>query len=193
MIWPNSQPLENLMIYAGNGAWCRNYDKGFLNVLKLAPHFKSVLVLPTTYELRNDGKGWPENIVFFARDRFESMQTIPKSIFCHDMAFYLGPIKAGPGRGEGIFFRTDRESASVIEIPDNNIDLGFLGDVHSDIEKFLAPIAACESISTDRLHVAIAAGLMGREVTLYESNYFKIRAVFKSSIEPYFPNIKLAK
>jgi exopolysaccharide biosynthesis predicted pyruvyltransferase EpsI len=42
---------------------------------------------------------------------------------------------------------------------------------------------------TDRLHVAIASSLMGKEVHLYAGSYFKNKEVFLSTLKEYFPNV----
>jgi hypothetical protein len=41
------------------------------------------------------------------------------------------------------------------------------------------------------LHVCIAATLLGRRVYLFRGNYFKIEAIYKSSLQPHFPNVSL--
>jgi exopolysaccharide biosynthesis predicted pyruvyltransferase EpsI len=46
-------------------------------------------------------------------------------------------------------------------------------------------------IATGRLHVAIAAILLGKKVFLTEGNYFKIRAIYNSSIRGIFNNCQL--
>ena len=61
----------------------------------------------------------------------------------------------------------------------------------SDIQTFLAEIAKCEHVITDRLHVAIGGVLLGRKVSLVEGKTFKIRAIYEASIVPYFDNCEL--
>jgi hypothetical protein len=114
---------------------------------------------------------------------------MPTALFCHDMSFYLGSFQAEPGQGEGWFFRTDAESARDGRLPPGNQDISTRGDHRSDIYPFLAEIARSAVIHTDRLHVAIAACLLGREVHLYPGAYFKNRAVFHSSIQGYYDNV----
>lgn len=173
------------VIYGGGGAWCKYYYYAYSYIKKLMPRF-NIIVLPSTYEYNFSVS---ENVTMFARDKFQSIQNMPRSIFCHDMAFYLGKIEAPKGKGTGYFFRTDVETSNKIELPQCNRDLSLEGTDNSDIYPFLAAISEYETIYTDRLHIAIAAALMGREVHLYPGSYFKIKAIYESSIKDYFKNV----
>ena len=51
---------------------------------------------------------------------------------------------------------------------------------------FLEAIKRFSSVHTDRLHVAIAAALLGKEVRLYSNSYYKNRAVYELSLT-HFP------
>lgn len=167
------------------GSWCQYWNDGENIVNKLYKRFK-VIVLPSSYQKKVQFK---KNVTFFSRDKFDSQQNIPESIFCNDMAFYLGKIEAPKGKGIGYFFRTDVETSNKIKLPENNRDLSLEGTDNSDIYPFLAAISEYETIYTDRLHIAIAAALMGREVHLYPGSYFKIKAIYESSIKDYFDNV----
>lgn len=173
------------VLYGGGGAWCNlwNYSH-YVTILR--QRFK-VIVLPSTYEL-----GYPNSdATFFCRDMFESKNNIPGTVFCHDMAFYLGKQVTGntEGCGKGFFFRYDKESAHRINIPSRNIDISAQGNHFSDISRFFEEINKFATIYTDRLHVSIAACLLGKEVHFYPSSYFKNYAVYLSSMKGYFENI----
>ena len=64
------------------------------------------------------------------------------------------------------------------------------GRTHTPIDGFLARIAAVDEVHTNRLHVGIAGAMLGRKVTFYDNDYFKNRAIFRTSIEPYYPNVR---
>lgn len=170
---------DKLVLMGGGGSWCNLWDHS-IQILEELSRRHTVIVLPSSYELQPRF----ENTTYFSRDRFESVENVPGSIFCHDMAFYLGrdfyPKK--PGRGEGYFFRTDPESANRIAIPKGNRDISRKGKERSRIEGFFRRINRYEKIFTDRLHVSIAGALLGKEVHLYPGAYFKNLAVLNSSM-----------
>lgn len=175
-----------VVIYGGSGAWCKYYNYGEYYVSRFSRRFR-VIVLPSTYE---SNYSLPRT-VFFRRDHFESMTNMPDSVFCHDMAFFIGKEfnREGMNDGVGFFFRTDVETANKIKLPYSNMDISAKGNHLSDVSGFFAAINDFSIIHTDRLHVGIAACLLNKEVHLYPNSYFKNRAVFHSSIQGYFDNV----
>jgi exopolysaccharide biosynthesis predicted pyruvyltransferase EpsI len=171
-------------IYGGGGAWCKYWDFGYYYTQKLSKRF-NVIVLPSTYDQLYS---FP-NTTFFSRDKFQSMESIPNSLFCHDMALYLDKMEVQKGSGTGYFYRTDKESSGKLHIPENNIDISTKGSHLSDLYPFFEELSKYEVIYTDRLHVSIAACLLGKEVHLYQGSYFKIKAIYESSIKDYFENV----
>lgn len=173
------------LIYGGGGAWCRSFATALDLVAHIHHLFERVVVLPSSYELVEP----IPNVTFFCRDKYESRTNAPYAQFCHDMAFYLGPTTAPRGAGIGFFFRTDRERARAAPLPPDNDDLSTRGNHLSDSAPFFDAIARYAIVHTDRLHVAIAACLLGRELHLYPGSYFKNKAVYRSSIEARFANV----
>ena len=49
--------------------------------------------------------------------------------------------------------------------------------------QFIQTIDRFEEVDTDRLHVAIAAALLGKPARLHDNSYYKNRAVFRSSLD----------
>lgn len=177
-------PKKSVLIFAGGGAWCDLYNREeFLK--KISNRFQYIIILPSTYETSPS----IDNAIFFRRDNFESKDNLPNSIFCPDMAFYIGSIEVDKGKGKGYFFRTDKESSNKINIPENNNDISNTGIHTTPIFDFIDAISKFEIIYTDRLHVSIAGCLMGKEVHLYPGSYFKSRAIYMSSMKEYFKNI----
>jgi len=93
-------------------------------------------------------------------------------------------------------FRMDKE-ASGRAIPKDNVDVSVLLSYGTQSRR-LAMFSAREFVSfidlfsevrTDRLHVAIIAALLRKQVHLYGNNYFKIRAVYEMSLRDAFPNV----
>ncbi len=173
------------IIYGGGGGWCRlwSHARGYVAELSKS---HPVIVLPSTYELGCTIPG----ATFFRRDRFGSKKTMPGAVFCHDMAFYLENriASGGRGRGRGYFLRVDAESARQISLPPGNDDISYRGGHLLDPAPFYAAIDRFSEIHTDRLHVAIVACLLGKELHMYPGSYFKNRDVYRSSIEGRFTN-----
>ncbi|WP_339726240.1 polysaccharide pyruvyl transferase family protein [uncultured Paraglaciecola sp.] len=177
-----------VVIYGGGGAWCNNWENNY--VKKLSKRFK-VIVLPSTYEFEYNFN----NVIFYARDKFQSIENALSAKFTHDMAFYIGSefYTGNKGLGIGNFFREDTESANVIKLPETNIDISHKGNHLTPVSRFFKELDYFETIYTDRLHVAIAGALLKKEVHLYPGNYFKIEAIYNSSLKPYFSNITFHK
>jgi exopolysaccharide biosynthesis predicted pyruvyltransferase EpsI len=177
-------PDNTTVIYGGGGGWCHLWNHSQMNLKVIFGNCK-VIVLPSTYEMNYA----IPNTVFFCRDKLKSKRNMPDAIFCHDMAFCIGKRSAPKGNSTGYFFRTDKESRNAIRIPKNNHDPSAKGDHYSDIGPFFDAIARFEIVHTDRLQVAIAACLMGKEVHVFPGSYFKNRAVFRSSLKHNFKNV----
>jgi hypothetical protein len=177
------------LIYGGGGGWCRLWNHSIGTLKRVQRLFRHVVVLPSTYELAYS----LPNATFFCRDRYESRENMPQATFCHDLAFYLGRQAAAPGSGKGTFFRTDAESAHPGQLPASNNDISLRGGHLWDTAPFVQAVADCAEVYTDRLHVAIAACLLGRTVHFYPGAYFKNRAVYLSSMQDYFENVRFCE
>jgi hypothetical protein len=185
-----------LFVYSGSGAWADACIVGRTNVHRQFAANRNVFILPTTFQ----HFGLPSYVPVFVRDQFESWKVVPHAKFCHDMAFYLALVaperlladRVAPDRGLGLAFRTDNEAREHgLATRDGNVDISASGNHNSDPRVLLRFIDAFSMIATDRLHVAIASILLGKKVFLTEGNYFKIRAIFNSSIRGIFNNCEL--
>lgn len=178
---------HDTIVIGGGGAFCHHYDRSSL-VLGAAKLFKHVIVLPSTY-----GKKYhfPSNVTAFRRDESYSKEYCPSSLFCHDMAFNIGHINCSSGTGEGYFFRTDLESCGNHHSTANNNDISALGDEYDSLGLFINKIGSVQTVHTDRLHVAIIAGLCDKQVLFHEGNWFKNQGVFDASIKEFFPKTTL--
>lgn len=178
---------EDILIYGGGGAWANSYSNGLNYVCNVEQLFNKVLVLPSTYQ--SDFSFSTENVHLYARDFMASYKKSDNK-FCHDMAFYIGPLDCTSGSGDGFFFRTDKESSGLIELPDNNRDLSREGKTSSNVTGFFRAIAPFKTVHTDRLHVSIASALLGKNVNLYDNSYFKNKAVYEATMRDIFPKVK---
>lgn len=181
---------NGILLFGGGGGWCSIWQGGQEIVSQLAPKFHHTIVLPSTYEITPN----IPNTTFFSRDKYESMLNAPFSSFCHDLGFYVRPdtINSTPIARTGFCFRKDQESGFERKwhIPLSNHDISWTGDYLSNPKPMFEYLANFKVIHTDRLHVAIACCLIGVKVFLYPGAYFKNRAIFMSSIAPYFDGVK---
>jgi Polysaccharide pyruvyl transferase len=189
---------RHLYVYSGSGAWATVCSVGFKNVHRQIKANRNIFILPTTFQRF----GLPEDILVFVRDRFESWKVVPHAKFCHDMAFYLAlvaperllPDRIPPERALGLAFRTDNEARTHgLAKLNSNVDISATGTHSGDPHKFLRMIDRFEELATDRLHVAIGALLLGKRVFLTEGIYFKMRAIYNSSVQGIFANCDLVQ
>lgn len=186
--------LENtLLISGGGGSFCEAWSgsRDFLNANTLM--FDHTVLMPSTYELPPLDIE-PERLTYFSRDDRTSKMNNPDSIFCHDMAFYLqfDPLDVEPVIEEGNFFRSDKERHERAKVPSGNMDLSALGNHLQPAQPLFQILASHRRINTDRMHIAIASSMLGREVALYPGSYFKSTEVYRSSIKANYPRTTLA-
>ncbi|MEM9781174.1 MAG: polysaccharide pyruvyl transferase family protein [Pseudomonadota bacterium] len=191
---------RTLHVYAGSGAWSSFTSIGRRNVARLHALGGDFFVLPTTFEAPVDlGTA---RFAAYVRDQHESAAAMPGAPFCHDMAFFLAlqgltailPRRVAAPSGTAIAFRTDNESSGHgLATRADNRDFSAEGNHMSDIGHFLAALDAYERIVTDRLHVAIAGIVLGKDVDLVPGGYFKIAAIYRSSIAGNFEGVRLVE
>ena len=176
--------LGGIYIYGGSGAWCKHYNTGEKYIKIFSKRFKTI-VLPSTYDKTFE---YPK-VEFYCRDMQESQSNMPSATFCHDLAFYLTPQpKNKATKDVGHFFRRDAERNQLHALPKDNWDISRDGKQLNDAYEFIEHINSFKTIYTDRLHVAIAGTLIGKEVHIFSNNYFKTRAIFESSMRNNFKN-----
>jgi hypothetical protein len=189
---------RHLFVYSGSGAWADACSVGRKNVQRQMAVNRNIFILPTTFQ----HFGLPLDIPVFVRDRFESWKIVPQAKFCHDMAFYLAlaapeqllPARVPPSRELGLAFRTDNEARTPgLAALRSNVDISAFGTHSSDPHEFLRIIDQFTVVATDRLHVAIGAILLGKRVFITEGVYFKMRAIYDSSIQGIFENCDLVQ
>lgn len=172
-------------VFGGGGAWCKNWDHSYF-VSAALQKAKTIIVLPSTYAINSQLFESPKTH-FFCRDTKQSQSFCPRARFHQDMAFYLEPsIRPRAGKGVGYFMRTDKERLGNFNLPIGNKDISVLGQTFNSTKYFIDTIGAVSTVHTDRLHVAIAACLLGKKIYFYAGNYFKNRAVYLSSMKDRF-------
>jgi CDP-glycerol glycerophosphotransferase len=181
---------DAVLLAGGGGAWCNHYTMSRDFVRANCDIFSHTIVLPTTYELGavDESLG---RVTYFRRDESESAANVPGSVFCHDMALFLKlEIHENPNPIEvEEFFRGGLERHESSSGAAYSLDVSALGNDASPIEPFFKIVARAAHVRTDRLHVAIAAAMLGRSVELYPSKYFKAKAVYESSLKDLYANV----
>lgn len=179
-----------LLLVSGGGAWTRYYPalESNIRLLKNRFKFRNMIVLPSTFDKHYDIEG----VQFYRRDEYQSKENMPDTKFCHDMAFFLEYLNnfKEPTKKAANIFRVDEESSQQIEHTADNFDLSKQGNERSSIYDFFNILSNYESINTDRLHVAIAGSMIGRDGNLYPGAYFKNEAIFRTSLEKRFPKTR---
>ena len=90
------------------------------------------------------------------------------------------------------FFRTDGEQVADMAVPDGNLDISRTFELgtwpensHKAVWCFFEAIRRSRHVLTDRLHVGIAASLLGKPCTFYDNSYGKNKTVYLHSIRKY--------
>lgn len=95
------------------------------------------------------------------------------------------------------FMRTDREAGTSRVVCDVDVSKVFTGVADVETSKlrawcFLKTISVAKKVITDRLHVAIACALLGKECELLDNSYNKNREIYAFSLER-FPSVSFTK
>jgi hypothetical protein len=198
--YPEERRGKNLLL-VGAGCFCRGSWHMVDPVRYYSGLFEKVYVLPATFEtefapVKKMLRELPANVTLFCREQvsYEAVTKLvptPGRVFLdHDLAFQVD-VTPWKRKGEGHLnaFRTDNESL-LRRVPAPNFDISNMGREYHHTLLFDA-LANFESVSTDRLHVAIAGALLGKKVRLFDGNYHKIRAIYEYSIRDGFPNVTM--
>lgn len=176
-----------VVVCGGGGAFCGRYDTPQITA-QLTQYFQTAVLLPSTIDMDLSQLAFAPDMHVFVRDRFESQARLPDASFCHDMAFFLKPVAPEPRKEVGYFLRQDLEAPEGLVVPRGNYDVSKKGRVNTPVKGFINAISRYKIVHTNRLHIGIVATLLGRETHIYPNDYFKNRAIFNSSISPFFPN-----
>jgi len=208
----------DVLAYGGGGSLVPLYQGGrecIESLLGLArPLELPLFVLPQSIHGHEDLWANVRNATVFCRDaaslRFMSGFGHLAALPGHDLATGLD-LAAEPfstvqairdahaARGETRplhAFRADAEAAGAPVA--GSLDLSGLAhppmtsiaSIHAHAAAFLAAVATFSEIHTDRLHVAIAGGLLGIPTSLHDNRYGKNRGVFDMTLSGRFPAVR---
>ena len=202
---------DKIIFYAGGGNLVEGkYKNAYHFINNNYRQNREIILLPHTVHGYDELLLSAKNLTIFCREKtsYQNLSAIgfpsERLFLAHDMAFQLTMLEFQDylmnGKGTANCFRLDDESARVFDMPTDNLDisLSWNGELwhRPDFAKNVTHSLACylstfETVKTDRLHIAILAGIMGKKVVLYPNNYYKIKAVFEYSIKEAFDNVVL--
>lgn len=184
-----SQGRARVAVVGGGGGWSPAWNSTPEFLSAVAKLYEKVVLLPTSFDLRIAGLDLP-NVTYFSRD---TSVDPAKALYCPDMAFFLDlkQTTAPSLRYPLICLREDAERNSKSFSVPRNIDLSLLGDASDSIGPLVDVISKFERVYTDRMHIAITAGMLGREVFLLDGNYPKSRRVHAASMKEAMDNVRL--
>lgn len=203
----------DILVYGGGGSLVPLYTGGIECVASLARLGAPIVVLPQSLAGHDDFWQAARGITVFCRDpvslhharRFPHLVALPAD----DMAIGLD-LSADPygtvqairdamaARQEQRVLRAFRQDCEAMGPPPaDTFDVSALAHpqpssvatIQAHACGFLSLIATYSAIHTDRLHVAIAGGLLGIPTWLSDNSYGKNRAVHEASLQGRFPMV----
>lgn len=191
----DSLKYNDVLFIDGGGNLVDYYSdvKDFL--LKKPDLYNEIIILPHTIfgekqvEVLNNVSS---SLTIFCREKvsaefLENRIAHGKVCLWHDCAFYNEFPQIPTGKGILNTFRSDKESLART-LPKSNIDLSHNGYATKPLNELIHILQKYVKINTDRLHVAICATLLGKQVRLFPNSYYKNKAVFDYSLQK-FSNI----
>lgn len=194
-----SQKSNNILFIDGGGNLVDYYSDVRNFLIEKPDIYDDIVILPHTIfgekqvKALNNVSG---KLTVFCREKvsFHFLgERLTKAKVClwHDCAFYNEFSQTTKGEGILNAFRSDKESF-VQELPKSNHDISYKGYAKKPLNELIDTMQKYEQVKTDRLHVAIAAALLGKRVELYPNSYFKNKAVFDYSLKR-FPNVSFVE
>ncbi len=196
-------PQATHIIVGGGGGWLDGLWNHYAKILDgYLAQGGQALILPSTVKgFEAFFEKYASQITIFARERvsYDHLKAIDgmqdRVFLCHDLAFAtdfsafkIYGVEQRSGRLN--LFREDEEARNAAHYT-HNYDLSLLWNSQSWFDKDmclrrLSPLVELmsqfEQIHSDRLHMSILGALMGCNVTMHPSSYFKNRAVYDYSL-----------
>lgn len=199
---------EHLLVFGGGGNLIEGlYSEGKEFIENNVNKFHRVIIMPSTIKGYEDFfRNNIDKLIILCREviSFEYIQSLgykkgKNVLLTDDMAFYLNLNSymsfVEPIKNIASCFRTDSESLTG-EWRENNHDISLTwnGDYWDNV--YLARnstrcminfLEEYNIVNTDRLHVAILASLLGKEVNFHPNSYYKNEAVYNYSLLDHYP------
>lgn len=174
------------VIFVAGGGGLAPYNTCLTRSLRRIPRDRRVIIGPSTVSAHWDLLRSFQNLILMARDdmtmKLAKLNRVA-CVFSHDAAFEFDYPEVPVTSDHMTVMRGDKEktSSGSNDISTQEDRWWGLTDSHDSAMNFVTRINAAY-VSTNRLHVAIAAACMGRETELLPNSYFKNRAVFETSL-----------
>jgi len=204
----NEKYNDKILFFGGGGNLVGIYSNCKKFILNNKNNGNEIIVLPHTVKDEDELlKSLEDNVKIICREKksFDYVSKIMKNkknvFLSKDMAFYIDGLDEYKNRiGKGVCnaYRTDSEKTDIY-IPEDNIDLSVVfekpNDAHTRDKNVIKEVSLSvfeyiskyDTINTNRLHVAISASLLNKNVNFYKNSYFKNEEVYKYSIKNKFP------
>jgi len=153
-------------LFAGGGAFCRPHIALTSRSLAVAEmRFKRVIVLPSWLDADDDDVRralvrTTATIFCSEPGSQERIASLCDTRLAHDCAFYFD-FTSYVQSGSGVLNAFRSDGGDTFPLPPDNDDISL---TTPDLAAWLSAIAAHELVRTDRVHVMIAAALMGKRV-----------------------------
>ena len=193
-------PKNNETLFIDGGGNFVDYYSDIRDFLtKKHDLYREIVILPHTIfgdkqiDVLNNLSG---DITVFCREKvsfnFVKQNFLKGNVYLwHDCAFRNDFQKSPDGEGVLDAFRRDKESI-LDSLPNANNDLSCNGYATKPLDELVNFLKQYKEINTDRLHLAICATLLGKEVNLFPNSYYKNKAVFDYSLKN-FPNVSFKR
>jgi exopolysaccharide biosynthesis predicted pyruvyltransferase EpsI len=205
---------QDVLVFGGGGSLVALYEGGVRCVASLLELGRPVVVLPQTCNGHHDFWTSVTGVTVFCRDAvslasmqgFANLTALPADDMAVGLDMAADPFstvqalrRAVAARGEHRTLRAFRgDKEAVGSPPPDTLDLAALAhpamtsaaSIQAHACAFLAAIAGYSTIHTDRLHVAIAGGLLEIPTRLGNDAHGKNRAVYDASLRHRFPTVE---
>lgn len=178
-MWMASERSGHVAIVCGSGGWCRPYHSMPMYVREIERNFDRVLVWPSSFDVSEPAVAeWlaETKAVVFVREKVSHAVVVayrPATLALDTAFFFDYRPYVRRGTGTLVACRTDKERKGA-SLPANNVDISLSC---LDIDHWLHTIAAHAVVVTDRAHVMIAAGMLGKTVRYADGVYRKVSAI----------------
>ena len=188
-----SSPKYNDVLFIDGGGNLVDYYSDVKDFLLKKPNlYNEVVILPHTIfgekqiEVLNNISS---NLIVFCREKvsakfLEDRLTHGEVYLWHDCAFYNEFFQVSAGRGVFNAFRSDKESILHI-LPESNNDISYNGYATKPLNDLIDILQEYAQVNTDRLHIAIGATLLRKQVRFFPNSYYKNKAVFDYSLKKF--------
>jgi len=190
---------NDILLIDGGGNFVDYYSDVRDFLIKKPNLYEEIIILPHTIfgekqiEVLNNVSS---KLTVFCREKvsakFVEESLIRGDVYLwHDCALYNKFPNDPSGDGVLNAFRSDKESV-LSTTPESNKDISYNGYATKPLDNFINTLKKYEQVNTDRLHVAIGAMLLGKQIKLFPNSYYKNEAVFDYSLKK-FPNINFVE